>query len=91
MKPSLLYKVRHHALHPKLLFPPSTQKMYPRNCAVKSPAENCVPPNHVIALWSEIDDGALPVTIRIVPFDDSPASMKQSLHLQANQTYVRMK
>lgn len=30
-------------------------------------------------LWSEIDDGTLPVTIRIVPFDDSPASMEKML------------
>ena len=33
----------------------------------------------LIDLWSEIDDGTLPVTIRIVPFDDSPASMEKML------------
>jgi len=30
-------------------------------------------------LWSEIDDGTLPVTIRIVPFDDNPISMEKML------------
>lgn len=30
-------------------------------------------------LWSKIDDGTLPVTIHIVPFDDSPASMEAML------------
>ncbi|MDE6744956.1 MAG: LysR family transcriptional regulator, partial [Lachnospiraceae bacterium] len=33
----------------------------------------------LVDLWSEIDDGTLPVTIRIVPFDDSPASMEKML------------
>lgn len=33
----------------------------------------------LVDLWSEIDDGTLPVTIRIVPFDDSPASMESML------------
>jgi len=33
----------------------------------------------LVDLWSEIDDGTLPVTIRIVPFDDSPASMERML------------
>lgn len=33
----------------------------------------------LIDLWSEIDDGTLPITIRIVPFDDSPASMENML------------
>lgn len=33
----------------------------------------------LIDLWSEVDDGTLPVTIRIVPFDDSPASMEKML------------
>lgn len=30
-------------------------------------------------LWSQMDDGALSVTIQIVPFDDSPASMEAML------------
>lgn len=30
-------------------------------------------------LWAKIDDGTLPVTIRIVPFDDSPAGMEAML------------
>ncbi len=30
----------------------------------------------LVDLWSEIDDGALPITIHIVPFDDSPTNMK---------------
>lgn len=30
----------------------------------------------LVDLWSGIDDGTLPVTIHIVPFDDSPASME---------------
>lgn len=29
----------------------------------------------LVDLWSRIDDGTLPVTIHIVPFDDDPASM----------------
>ncbi len=33
----------------------------------------------LVDLWSKIDDGTLPVTIRIVPFDDSPASMEKML------------
>ncbi|MBD5467973.1 MAG: hypothetical protein HDR21_07475 [Lachnospiraceae bacterium] len=33
----------------------------------------------LVDLWSELDDGTLPVTIRIVPFDDSPASMEKML------------
>ncbi|MCM1083914.1 MAG: LysR family transcriptional regulator [Clostridium sp.] len=33
----------------------------------------------LVDLWSEIDDGTLPVTIRIIPFDDSPASMEKML------------
>ncbi|MDE6433872.1 MAG: LysR family transcriptional regulator [Lachnospiraceae bacterium] len=33
----------------------------------------------LVDLWSEIDDDTLPVTIRIVPFDDSPASMEKML------------
>ncbi|MDE7284957.1 MAG: LysR family transcriptional regulator [Lachnospiraceae bacterium] len=33
----------------------------------------------LIDLWSEIDDGTLPVAIRIVPFDDSPVSMEKML------------
>lgn len=33
----------------------------------------------LIDLWSKIDDGALPITIRIVPFDDSPACMENML------------
>lgn len=33
----------------------------------------------LVELWSEIDDGSLPVTIRIVPFDDSPAGMESML------------
>ena len=33
----------------------------------------------LIDLWSKIDDGTLPITIRIVPFDDSPASMENML------------
>lgn len=33
----------------------------------------------LIDLWSKIDDGTLPVTIRIVPFDDRPASMEAML------------
>ena len=33
----------------------------------------------LVDLWSEIDDGTLPVTIRIVPFDDSPANMEKML------------
>ena len=33
----------------------------------------------LVDLWSEIDDGTLPVAIRIVPFDDSPASMAKML------------
>lgn len=30
----------------------------------------------LVDLWAEIDDGTLPVTIHIVPFDDSPTSME---------------
>lgn len=30
----------------------------------------------LVDLWSRIDDGTLPVTIQIVPFDDSPTSME---------------
>ena len=30
----------------------------------------------LVDLWSRIDDGTLPVTIHIVPFDDSPTSME---------------
>lgn len=30
-------------------------------------------------LWTKIDDGTLPITIHIVPFDDSPASMEAML------------
>ena len=30
----------------------------------------------LVDLWSGIDDGTLPVTIHIVPFDDSPTSME---------------
>ena len=33
----------------------------------------------LVDLWSELDDGTLPVTIRIVPFDDNPASMEKML------------
>lgn len=33
----------------------------------------------LVDLWSEMDDGTLPVAIRIVPFDDSPASMEKML------------
>lgn len=33
----------------------------------------------LVDLWSNIDDGTLAVTIRIVPFDDSPASMETML------------
>ena len=33
----------------------------------------------LIDLWSGIDDGTLPVAIRIVPFDDSPVSMEKML------------
>ncbi|MCM1098769.1 MAG: LysR family transcriptional regulator [Ruminococcus flavefaciens] len=33
----------------------------------------------LVDLWSGIDDGTLPVTIRIIPFDDSPASMEKML------------
>lgn len=33
----------------------------------------------LIDLWAEVDDGTLPVTIRIVPFDDSPAGMDAML------------
>ncbi len=33
----------------------------------------------LVDLWSKIDDGTLPVTIRIIPFDDSPASMEKML------------
>lgn len=33
----------------------------------------------LVDLWSHIDDGTLPVTIHIVPFDDSPASMERML------------
>lgn len=33
----------------------------------------------LVDLWSKIDDGTLPVTIHIVPFDDSPASMETML------------
>lgn len=33
----------------------------------------------LIDLWAKIDDGTLPVTIRIVPFDDSPAGMEAML------------
>ncbi|MBD5471204.1 MAG: LysR family transcriptional regulator [Lachnospiraceae bacterium] len=33
----------------------------------------------LVDLWSELDDGTLPVTIRIVPFDDSPESMEKML------------
>jgi len=39
----------------------------------------------LIDLWSKIDDGTLPVTIRIVPFDDSPASMKKMLESLGNE------
>lgn len=30
----------------------------------------------LVDLWSRVDDGTLPVTIHIVPFDDSPTSME---------------
>lgn len=33
----------------------------------------------LIDLWAKIDDGTLPVTIRIVPFDDSPTGMEAML------------
>ena len=33
----------------------------------------------LVDLWSEIDDETLPVTIRIVPFDDTPAGMDAML------------
>lgn len=33
----------------------------------------------LVDIWSKIDDGTLPVTIHIVPFDDSPASMETML------------
>ncbi len=33
----------------------------------------------LVDLWSKIDDGTLPVAIRIVPFDDSPESMEKML------------
>ncbi|MCM1498396.1 MAG: LysR family transcriptional regulator [Clostridium sp.] len=33
----------------------------------------------LVDLWSKMDDGTLPVTIHIVPFDDSPASMEKML------------
>lgn len=33
----------------------------------------------LIDLWAKIDDGTLPVTIRIVPFDDNPAGMEAML------------
>lgn len=33
----------------------------------------------LVDLWARIDDGTLPVTIRIVPFDDSPAGMDAML------------
>lgn len=33
----------------------------------------------LVDLWSGIDDGTLPVTICIIPFDDSPASMEKML------------
>lgn len=33
----------------------------------------------LVDLWSHIDDGTLAVTIRIVPFDDSPTSMETML------------
>lgn len=33
----------------------------------------------LVDLWSKLDDGTLPVTIRIIPFDDSPASMEKML------------
>ncbi len=33
----------------------------------------------LVDLWSKIDDGTLPVAIRIIPFDDSPASMEKML------------
>ena len=35
----------------------------------------------LVDLWSKIDDGTLPVTIHIVPFDDSPTSMEIMLDL----------
>lgn len=33
----------------------------------------------LVDLWAKIGDGTLPVTIRIVPFDDSPAGMEAML------------
>ena len=33
----------------------------------------------LVELWSRIDDGTLPITIHIVPFDDSPVSMETML------------
>lgn len=33
----------------------------------------------LVDLWSEVDDGTLPVTIRIFPFDDTPAGMEAML------------
>lgn len=33
----------------------------------------------LVDLWSEIDDGTLSVTIRIIPFDDTPAGMEAML------------
>lgn len=33
----------------------------------------------LVDLWSKIDDGTLPVSIQIVPFDDTPAQMEQML------------
>lgn len=33
----------------------------------------------LVDLWAEIDDGSLPVTMHIVPFDDTPAGMEAML------------
>ena len=33
----------------------------------------------LIDLWSGLDDGTLPVMIRIIPFDDSPSNMEKML------------
>lgn len=39
----------------------------------------------LVDMWSKIDDGTLPVTIHIVPFDDSPASMENMLDSLGNE------
>lgn len=43
------------------------------------------PCKRLIDLWNEIDDGALPFQMQIVPFDDGPASLASIFSAAGNQ------